>query len=186
MHTLPQQVDSARYWQELYRQPLLFWQAALDGQRAECVAEMQRAGVADMLVQEIETYLDAALWDTEPPVLLHGDLTDLNMLVVEQAGSWRITGLIDWGDAKLGSRMHEFISPGVHMYQGDANLLAAWYRGYGWAHRSTAARDEREIMARAMLYYPDDFARLIQLIPGAAQCQSWSAVAAAFWRLSAP
>jgi aminoglycoside phosphotransferase (APT) family kinase protein len=101
MHTLPQQVDSARYWQELYRQPLLFWQAALDGQRAECVAEMRRAGVADMLVQEIETYLDAALWDTEPPVLLHGDLTDLNMLVVEQAGSWRITGLIDWGDAKL-------------------------------------------------------------------------------------
>jgi hygromycin-B 7''-O-kinase len=35
MHTLPQQVDSARYWQELYRQPLPFWQAALDRIMAE-------------------------------------------------------------------------------------------------------------------------------------------------------
>jgi hypothetical protein len=89
MHTLPQQVDTARYWQELYRQPLPFWQAALD-------------------------------------------------------------------------------------------------RIMGWAHRSTAAREEREIMARAMLYYPDDFARLIQIVPGAAQCQGWSAMAAVFWRLTAP
>src|SRR5690349_8289511 len=30
MHPLPQQVDTARYWQELYRQPLPFWQPALD------------------------------------------------------------------------------------------------------------------------------------------------------------
>jgi hypothetical protein len=81
--------------------------------------------------------------------------------------------------------MHEFISPGVHMYQGDAASLKAWYRGYGWAHRSTAARDQHEIMARAMLYYPDDFARLIQIVPGAAQCPDWHAMAAAFWQLAA-
>jgi hygromycin-B 7''-O-kinase len=158
------------------------WQAMLNRQRAECAREMQRAGVADALVQQIEAYLAATPWDNEPPVLLHGDLTHLNMLVVEQAGSWRITGLIDWGDVKLGSRMHEFISPGVHMYQGDAALLAAWYRGYGWAHHDRAARDRHQIMARAMLYYPDDFARLIQAIPGAAQCQDWHAMAAAFWQ----
>jgi hypothetical protein len=47
------------------------WQTMLDVQRAECVAEMQRAGVADILVQEIETYLGAAPWGSEPPVLLH-------------------------------------------------------------------------------------------------------------------
>jgi hygromycin-B 7''-O-kinase len=30
MPVLSQQIDTARYWQELYRQPLAFWQAALD------------------------------------------------------------------------------------------------------------------------------------------------------------
>ena len=68
---------------------------------------------------------------------------------------------------------------------GDAVSLAAWYRGYGWAHHATAARDQHQIMARAMLYYPDDFARLIQTIPGATQCQDWYAMAVAFWQLAA-
>jgi hygromycin-B 7''-O-kinase len=161
------------------------WQTMLAAQRAECVSEMQRAGVADALVQQIGPYLDATRWDNDPPVLLHGDLTHLNMLVAEQAGSWRITGLIDWGDVKIGSRMHELISPGVHMYQGDAATLHAWYRGYGWAQHATAARDQHQIMVRAMLYYADDFARLIQIVLGAAQCQDWQAMAAAFWQLAA-
>jgi hygromycin-B 7''-O-kinase len=176
LHALPAQ--------ELPAQLAFDWRAMLDAQRAECVPEMQRAGVADALVQLAEAYLETTPWDNEPPVLLHGDLTHLNMLVVEQGGSWRISGLIDWGDVKIGSRMHEFISPGVHMYQGDAVPLAAWYRGYGWTGHPTAARDQHQIMARAMLYYAEDFARLIQIVPGADRCRDWQALAAAFWQLA--
>lgn len=160
------------------------WSAMLSVQRAECVSEMRRAGVADALVRQIELYLDATPWDADPPVLLHGDLTHLNMLVAEQDEGWRITGLIDWGDVKLGPRTHEFISPGVHMYQGDQALLAAWYRGYGWGGHRDAARDQHQIMARAMLYYAEDFARLIRTVPGADRCQDWHAMACVFWRLT--
>jgi hygromycin-B 7''-O-kinase len=160
------------------------WQAMLGAQHAECVREMRRAGVADALVWQIEPYLEATPWHAEPPVLLHGDLTHLNMLVAEQAEGWRITGLIDWGDVKLGPRTHEFISPGVHMYQGDAASLRAWFRSYGWTDHPTAARDQHQIMARAMLYYAEDFARLIETVPGAADCPNWHAMAAAFWQLA--
>lgn len=159
------------------------WSALLGAQREECVREMRRAGVAETLVRQVEPYLEATPWDDEAPVLLHGDLTHLNMLVAEQAQGWRITGLIDWGDVKIGPRMHEFISPGVHMYQSDTISLHAWYRGYGWGTHRDAARDQHQIMARAMLYYAEDFARLIQTIPGAEQCLDWHAMAAAFWRL---
>lgn len=160
------------------------WSALLGAQRAECVSEMRRAGVADALVRQIEPYLEATPWDAELPVLLHGDLTHLNLLVAEQAGSWRITGLIDWGDVKLGPRMHEFISPGVHMYQGDGASLAALYRGYGWVAHRDAARDQHQIMARAMLYYAEDFVRLIRAVPGADLCQDWHAMASVFWQLA--
>jgi hygromycin-B 7''-O-kinase len=170
--------------QDLSKHLAFDWQTMLDAQRAECVVAMQRAGVADALVRQIEPYLETTPSDAEPPVLLHGDLTHLNMLVIEQAGSWHISGLIDWGDVKIGSRMHEFISPGVHMYQGDAASLPAWYRGYGWGTHRDAARVRHQIMTRAMLYYAEDFARLIQTIPGADQCQDWHAMAAAFWRLA--
>lgn len=160
------------------------WSALLGAQRAECVSEMRRAGVADALVRQVEHYLQATPWGDDPPVLLHGDLTHLNLLVAERAEGWRITGLIDWGDVKLGQRTHEFISPGVHMYQGDEAPLAAWYRGYGWGSHGDAARDQHEIMARAMLYYAEDFARLIRTVPGADQCQDWHAMASVFWRLT--
>ncbi len=161
------------------------WQEMLGWQRAACAAEMRRVGVANTLVEQVESYLDATPWSHEPAVLLHGDLTHLNMLVSEDGGNLRISGLIDWGDVKIGSRMHEFISPGVHMYQGDAAPLAAWYRGYGWHALGDAADKQHEIMARAMLYYAEDFARLIERVPGASQCEDWQTMAAAFWHLTA-
>ena len=97
------------------------WSALLGAQRTECVIEMRRAGVADALVRQVEPYLEATPWGDDPPVLVHGDLTHLNLLVAEQGDGWRITGLIDWGDVKLGSRTHEFISPGVHCQE-------RWYK----------------------------------------------------------
>jgi hygromycin-B 7''-O-kinase len=121
------------------------WPALLGAQREECVREMRRSGVADALVRQIEPYLEATPWDDDPPVLLHGDLTHLNLLVAKQAEGWRITGLIDWGDVKLGPRAHEFISPGVHMYQGDVAPLAGWYRSYGWGAHPDAARAQHQI-----------------------------------------
>jgi hygromycin-B 7''-O-kinase len=176
LHTLPLEDSPAA---------LAFdWPAMLRVQRAECVSEMRRSGVADALVRQVEHYLEATPWDNDPPVLLHGDLTHLNLLVAERPEGWRITGLIDWGDAKLGPRMHEFISPGVHMYRGDPAPLAAWYRGYGWDAHPDAARAQHEIMARAMLYYAEDFARLIRTVPRADRCQDWHAIAAVFWRLA--
>lgn len=161
------------------------WQEMVGWQRAECVAEMRRVGVAHTLVEQVESYLDATPWSHEPAVLLHGDLAHLNMLAVQDEDNWRISGLIDWGDVKIGSRMHEFISPGVHMYQGDATALSAWYRGYGWHAPTDAASKQHEIMARSMLYYAEDFARLIETVPEASHCKDWKAMAAAFWHLDA-
>jgi hypothetical protein len=62
--------------------------------------------------------------------------------------------------------------------------MPAWYRGYGWTGHPTAARDQHQIMARAMLYYAEDFVRLIRIVPGADQCRDWHALAAAFWQLA--
>lgn len=70
------------------------------------------------------------------------------------------------------------------MYQGDAALLAAWYRCYGWGAHPDAACTQHQIMAQMMLYYAGDFARLIRTVPGADQCQNWHAMASAFWQLA--
>jgi hygromycin-B 7''-O-kinase len=161
------------------------WAKMLGEHHALCAADMRTAGVDAALVDQVEPYLAATPWgiDGTSPVLLHGDLTHLNFLVNECNGAWQITGLVDWGDARIGPRTHEYISPGVHMYKGDPGPLSQWYEGYGLELGVQAAGYQHLIMSRAMLYYPDDMLHHIQTIQDAAACTDWSTMASAFWKM---
>ncbi len=162
------------------------WQAMIAEQREQCAATMQAAGVDAALLAQVDAYLDTTMWsyDTAPYALLHGDLNHLNFLVTEQQGKWQIHGIIDWGDVKIGPHSHEYISPSVHMYKGNSRLLAQWYAGYGLDANKRTEAYEHILMARSMLYYAEDFAQLIQTVEGAADCQSWTAMARCFWRMT--
>jgi aminoglycoside phosphotransferase (APT) family kinase protein len=130
----------------------------------------------------VEAYLADAAEDlmAQPEVvLLHGDLTHLNFLVEPAGSGWRISGLNDWGDARLGPPGHEFISPGVHMYLGDRSALASFYRGC--AKALDRVRMPRELMARAMLYYSQDMADLLRRDPQIEACQNWDCIAQHLW-----
>jgi hygromycin-B 7''-O-kinase len=161
------------------------WAEMLGGQRDCCASDMAAAGVDGVLVAQIGDYLDATPWHIEQgkEVLLHGDLSHLNFLVAEVDGAWEITGLLDWGDAKIGAPSHDFISPGMHMYRGDQAALWQWYQGYTLLNREQAAEVQRVVMARSMLYYSEGFAKLIQRIPGADACTTWSALASLFLQM---
>lgn len=164
------------------------WMGMLDYQRNACADAMRGNGVNADLVAQVETYVAEAgqrLAAETDFVLLHGDLTHLNFLVEQRADRWQITSLIDWGDIKIGPRMHEFISPGVHMYRGDQAAMEQWYRGYGWHGQRRTAEREHEVMARAMLYYSGEFAQYIDTVPGAATCRDWASMAGHFWRFIA-
>ncbi len=160
------------------------WPEMLTEQKVECRAEMQNAGVPDALLADLPRYLAAAeplIAADGPTVLLHGDLDAINLLIEEQNGRWRITGLVDWGDIKLGPAAHDFISPGIHSYRGQPEVLHAWYAGYGLDDAQRSRHFLQNIMARSMLYYAGEFGRYLQLVPGAKQCQDWGCVADCFW-----
>lgn len=158
------------------------WEDLLSTQWSECVPEMRRAGVPPALVEQVEGYLESrsgVLRQASRTVLLHGDLTHLNFLAQLDGEHWRITGLIDWGDAKLGAPGHEFISPGVHMYLGDRETLAHFCRGCGDAMKDVQYPDE--LMARAMLYYAEDFAFIMNRLPEMNTCPDWACISQLMW-----
>lgn len=162
------------------------WNEMLTEQKAECADEMRTAGVPTALLEDFPHYLAQAeplLATDGPAVLLHGDLDAINLLVEEQDGAWRITGLVDWGDVKLGPASHDFISPGIHSCRGQRDLLHAWYAGYGLNGRQRSHHFVQNIMARSMLYYAGEFARYLKLAPGADECRAWDCVADYFWHL---
>lgn len=162
------------------------WTEMLTEQKAECRAEMQHAGVPEALLADLPRYLAAAeplIAADGPAVLLHGDLDAINLLIEEGNGTWRITGLVDWGDIKVGPAAHDFISPGIHSYRGQSELLHAWYAGYGLNDEQRSSDFLQTIMARSLLYYAGEFGRYLQLVPGAEHCQDWACVADCFWQL---
>lgn len=158
------------------------WAAMMTEHRLMCAPEMEKSGVNPALVAQVESYLAGAdgVWQNEAkPVLLHGDLTHLNLLVEPAGPDWQITGLIDWGDAKLGPPGHEFISPGVHMYLGDRAALSSFYHGCGKA--MTPVHHPVELMARSMLYYAEGFASLLQKLPEISGCLDWACISIQMW-----
>lgn len=66
------------------------------------------------------------------PVLLHGDLEQQHVF---HEGP-RVTAIIDFGDAKLGDPLYDFVAIRLHLTNGNADLLKAVFEGYG--------RDPRE------------------------------------------
>lgn len=160
------------------------WEQMLTEQRRELEQALARSGLHPQLVAQAAAYLDeaAALSEgVDATVLVHGDLTHLNLLVEQREAGWTITSLLDWGDVKLGSWTHELISPAVHMYRGHGDALGVWYHGYGRLPR--AATVAHLATARAVLYYADEFAAILQRLPGGMASRDWPAVARCLWRL---
>jgi hygromycin-B 7''-O-kinase len=65
------------------------------------------------------------------PVLLHADITADHVLLSRTAQEWRITGLIDFGDAMMGHPFYEFIAPLAFYCFGDPPVSRALLEGYG-------------------------------------------------------
>ena len=164
------------------------WDVVIPEQVAECAATMRSVGVDPALVAQADAYLAATPWqlDGASAVLLHGDLNHLNFLVAPRGAGWELTGVIDWGDMKIGPASHELISPGVHMYLGNAAELAAWYGGYDLAPARRTPEYEHLVMARAIAWYADMLPELLGRVPGAAAARDWPAIARCFWHLSDP
>lgn len=163
------------------------WAGMLAAQWAECLPFMRESGVAESLLEGVMPYLEQArplIEADQRPAILHGDLDAINLLVERDHGHWRISGLVDWGDVKIGPVAHEFISPCIHSYRGARETLLAWYAGYGLTADQRTAQLEGYLMARLMLYYADEFGRHLNEVPGANECQSWAEIASCFWHLT--
>lgn len=163
------------------------WERMLAEQRAELEPALARSGVAAELVARAANYVaEAAQFaDLETTALVHGALSHLNFMVEQRDGRWTVTGLLDWGDVKVGPWTHELISPAVHMYLGERDALRAWLGAYGRVPSQAVPAVAHVATARAMLYYAEEFGAILGRLPGGPGCRDWFAVARCLWQLDA-
>ncbi len=111
------------------------WPAWVAEQRAVAVDRQRSHGLDDAWTAELARYVAALppmVDPRDPPVFLHADVTDEHVFVVQRAGRWQVTGLIDFGDAMVGDRLYEFAAPLVFLGQRRPRLQRALLEGYGW------------------------------------------------------
>jgi len=65
------------------------------------------------------------------PVLLNADITDEHVLVVNRAGKWQFSGVIDFGDAMMGHPHYEFVAPLMCLTIGEPSLSRVLVESYG-------------------------------------------------------
>lgn len=77
------------------------------------------------------------------PAIVHGDVDGTHLLV----NNGQITGIIDFGDAKIGDPLYDFVTIQVDLFGQDPRLFSEFLRGYG-----INPRDETNFHQRLTAY----------------------------------
>ncbi len=101
-------------------------------------------------------------------MFLHGDVHAGNVLLAEEGGRWKVSGLIDFGDSLCGFNEYEFVAPGVLMAQGDRELQRALLLAYGYSEAQLDLNLRARLMLLTVLYECSDLRKYaLRLAPEA-------------------
>jgi hygromycin-B 7''-O-kinase len=145
LHHLP--LDSASVLRSDW-EPFAGW---LGRQRAAVVERHRGWGsLPPALIEQLEAYLspvDALLDRSRPPLLLHADMNADHLLGGRRDGRWVSSGIIDFGDAKVGDLFYELVALHLGLFRGEKRLLRLFLDAYG-----CNAAAEPGFAARAMAF----------------------------------
>ena len=130
------------------------WDDLLDRRGKEALpeltgGEMITPGVAEALGAILEEVI--ANSKRIPRVVVHGDLESDHILLRRAGSEWRVSSLIDFGDAKIGVRDYEWMPLWLGLFDRDVEALRAFLKAYD---RSLLTDKEfpRRVMAWTLLH----------------------------------
>ena len=109
------------------------WEDLVDRRRREALTELAANGI---IASEVADALDVLLEEVAvnsrrlPRVVVHGDLESDHVLLERKDGEWRITSIIDFGDAKIGVRDYEWMPLWFGLFDRDIEAMRAFLEAY--------------------------------------------------------
>lgn len=157
------------------------WPSYLRELSAGCLARHQRRKMPAGLLGRVLPYLEAAgeFAKAGEARFIHMDIHPWNLMAKQEAGCWKLDGLLDFGDAIVGhSDRFELLTPMIFMAQGSQVLLKALLDSYGATCALSPSELRRQLTA-CMLIRPDsDVMFCMQQVPASGPRDSWEQVAA--------
>jgi Ser/Thr protein kinase RdoA (MazF antagonist) len=176
LHSLPLVTPFSAEWKPFHQ--------FLAARRAELVADHTRWGsLPAHLLAQIEEYVPdvtTLIDENEMPALLHCDLNSDHVLGENIAGHWRPTGIIDFGDARVGDRIYELVALHLGLFNCDGAMLKTFLEAYGF-DESLRRNFAKRAMCMALLYEFNDCSFIFKYIPAAASVGTLDELADLVW-----
>ena len=130
------------------------WDDLIERRRREALTQLaDRRAVSPVVVEALAEILDETIAGSRriPRVVVHGDLESDHILLKREGSEWRVTSLIDFGDAKIGVRDYEWMPLWLGLFDRDAGAMRAFLGSYD---RRLLTDDElpQRIMAWTLLH----------------------------------
>ncbi len=159
--------------------------AFISTQRANVVElQIARNLLPEHLCLQLNQYLlpvEVLINHSNTPKLLHGDLNRDHVLGEWAGGHWQPTGVIDFGDARVGDPAYDLVALHIGLFDADKRLLQAFLRAYG--EPTLAAALPQRAMALTLLH---EFSILGKLKPVLQTVATLSELADLLWNLETP
>jgi hygromycin-B 7''-O-kinase len=164
------------------------WRGFIERQVERCVDRQRACGANPAWLETLPRYIAERL-ELLPigykPVLLHGDVHLGNLLLTQENGRWKITGLFDFGDSLCGFHEYDFIAPGVLIAQGSCELQRAMLCAYGYRESQLDMNLRARLMLLTVLYECSDLRKYaLRLMPEAVNF-TLEELETAIWRFAA-
>lgn len=140
------------------------WDDFIQRQIAGCHARHARLGLPRKYLDGLDAYLRDAV-DLiplqAPPVILTGEYGPENFLLSREGSDWRLSGLIDFGDAFTGWREYDLLGPSVFLTAGMPRRVRSLLTGFGYSQGDMTPALTRRLMTLALLHRFSDLNRQI-------------------------
>jgi len=121
------------------------WAGFLAGQRATASERQREVKLPDLWLSQIEGFLESVpIAPGQERVLVHTEVIREHLMV--NAGTWTLSGLLDFERTMTGDRACEFVTVGLFVSRGDPRLLGRILAAYGRSF------DPRELLAYTLLH----------------------------------
>jgi len=135
------------------------WDQFMREQIVGCRARHVRLGLPPKYLDGLDELLGEAatlIPMDAPPVILTGEYIPENFLLSQEAGGWRLSGLIDFGDVMTGWGEYDLLGPSAFMTAGIPRRVQRLLQGFGYSKADMTPALTRRLMALMLLHRASD------------------------------
>jgi len=142
-----------RSTESINKEDLDSWNYFLAEQFEKLKEHHKNAGIRDELYEQLIDYVDAkSIQQTDKLVLLTGEYTPFNLIMNNENGLWKISGLIDFADCFVGNAKYDLLGPIAFMFFPTKGLNRIFLESYGFKKEDLNESFQKELLTFLLLH----------------------------------